>query len=799
MKLPLSWLREYVDVDASAEEIAERLTFSGTEVEGIQHVGAGCEAIIVGEVLAWEKHPKADRLRLCRLFDGSHELPVVCGADNFDVGDKVALAPVGATLPDGLTIKEAKLRGEVSQGMLCAEDELGLSADHAGIMILPADAAPGTPLLDVMGGIESVLELEVTWNRPDCLCVIGMAREVAALYGVDLKLPAPVLEETGKPIEAWTRVEVQDAADCPRYTARVLTDAELKPSPIWMRRRLACCGVRPINNVVDITNYVMLECGHPLHAFDFAMLKESRIVVRRAAEGEPMATLDDEERRLTPEMLVIADAERPVAVAGIMGGAGSEISDATQTVLLESATFDPALTHRTSVALGLSTESSHRFERTVDRATVEWASRRAAALMGEHCGATLAAGVIDVCAEAAGQEPIVCRLGRLESLLGVSFSRDEVLALLARLQIPVAESDDETVSVLPPSFRPDLKIEADIFEEIARIHGLDEVPAAAPVGRVVVDADDARPRAVVACRDHLVGLGLSEIMNYSFLSGQLLDRFGKDADGRRVALLDPVSADHGIMRDSLIPQMAESLGHNAAHQELNAACFEIGRVFYRAEDGIQEEDHLSIGLMGQPQGWGDGAADTSPEGAFLRIKGLLEELVRVQNAPALELQPDTHPAFEPGWCVALLTGGKNIGILGLLMASIRHQWRIQVPVTVAELKLDAILSQTHDVQAFKAIQVYPSVARDLALLVDETVRHGDIVQVIESNAPMELTGVDLFDIFRSEEIGDGRKSMAYSLTYRSAERTLTDEETNRLHVAIMDRLRQELKAEIRER
>ncbi|MDP6491746.1 MAG: phenylalanine--tRNA ligase subunit beta, partial [Kiritimatiellia bacterium] len=413
MKLPLSWLREYVDVDASAEEIAEKLTFSGTEVEGIEHVGAGCESIIVGEVLAWEKHPKADRLRLCRVSDGSNELPVVCGADNFDAGDKVALAPVGATLPDGMTIKEAKLRGEVSQGMLCAEDELGLSADHAGIMILPADAAAGTPLLDVMGGVETVLELEVTWNRPDCLCVIGMAREVAALYGLDLKIPEPALEETGKPVEEWTRVEVQDAADCPRYTARVLTDAELKPSPMWMRRRLACCGVRPINNVVDITNYVMLECGHPLHAFDFAMLKESRIVVRRAAEGEQMATLDDEERRLTPEMLVIADAERPVAVAGIMGGAGSEISDATQTVLLESATFDPALTHRTSVALGLSTESSHRFERTVDRATVEWASRRAAALMGEHCGATLAAGVIDVCGEAAGQAPIVCRLGRL--------------------------------------------------------------------------------------------------------------------------------------------------------------------------------------------------------------------------------------------------------------------------------------------------------------------------------------------------------------------------------------------------
>jgi len=326
MKLPLSWLREFVDVEASAEEIAEKLTFSGTEVEGVERVGAGCEDVIVGEVRAWEKHPQADRLRLCRVFDGANELPVVCGADNFDAGDKVALAPVGATLPGGMKIKEATLRGEISQGMFCAEDELGLSTDHGGIMLLPPETVAGTPLLEVLGGIETVLELEVTWNRPDCLSVIGMAREVAALYGVELKVPDPVLTESGKPVTEWIRVEVADAVDCPRYTARVLTGAVLKPSPFWMRRRLTCCGVRPISNIVDITNYVMLECGQPLHAFDFAMLTDSRIVVRRAQSGERMATLDDAPRALTESMLMIADAARPVAVAGIMGGAGSEIN-----------------------------------------------------------------------------------------------------------------------------------------------------------------------------------------------------------------------------------------------------------------------------------------------------------------------------------------------------------------------------------------------------------------------------------------------------------------------------------------
>jgi phenylalanyl-tRNA synthetase beta chain len=799
MKLPLSWLREYVDVEAPAEEIAERLTFAGTEVEGIERIGAGCEDIIVGEVRAWEKHPQADRLRLCRVFDGANELPVVCGADNFDAGDKVALAPVGATLPDGMKIKQATLRGQISQGMLCAEDELGLSTDHGGIMLLPPETVAGTPLLEVLGGIQTVLELEVTWNRPDCLSVIGMAREVAALYGVELKVPQPVLTESGKPVTEWTRVEVADAADCARYTARVLTGAVLKPSPLWMRRRLTCCGVRPINNIVDITNYVMLECGQPLHAFDFAMLTDSRIVVRRAAAGERMATLDDEDRALTESMLVIADAERPVAVAGIMGGAGSEITDRTQTVLLESATFDPALTHSTSVALGLSTDASHRFERTVDCATTEWASRRAAVLMAELADAAVAPGVIDVQAAPQAAAPIVCRLARLRSILGVPFERAEVLRILTALQIPATEAGDDVIHVRPPSFRPDLKIEADVIEEVIRVHGLDELPATDPIGRIVVDADDARPRAVAACRGHLVGLGLSEIMNYSFLSSRALDRFGRDRVAQRVELLDPVSVDHGVMRDSLIPQLAESLGRNVTHQELDAACFEIGRVFFREKGAIGEEDHLSIGIMGRAAGSPAGRAPVTPEATFLRLKGVLEELARVQNVSDVAWTPSEDPAFETGWCVALSIDGVVVGRAGLLTAKIRHNWRIQNPVALAEIKLDPIISQLHDTKSFKPIPVYPSVARDLAVIVDESVPHGDILRVINLVAPEELTNIALFDIFRSKELGNGRKSMAYTLTFRSAERTLTDEETNSQHAAIMDRLREELGAEIKER
>ncbi|NQU38578.1 MAG: phenylalanine--tRNA ligase subunit beta [Lentisphaerae bacterium] len=799
MKLPLSWLRDYVAVEASAEEIAERLTFSGTEVEGIERVGAGCEDIIVGEIRSVAPHPKADRLCLCRVFDGQSEVSVVCGADNVAKGQKAAFAPLGALLPDGTKIKEAKLRGEVSQGMLCAEDELGLSTDHAGIMVLPPEAVAGTPLLELLGGVETVLELEVTWNRPDCLSVIGMAREVAALYGLPLTLPEVSLKESGKPVEEWTSVEVADAVDCPRYTARVLTDTNLRSSPLWMRRRLACCGIRAINNVVDITNYVMIECGQPLHAFDFAMLSEGRIVVRRAGAGEPMATLDDEPRQLTAEMLVIADAERPVAVAGIMGGAGSEIGESTRTVLLESAAFDPAITHRTSVALGLATESSHRFERSVDVGRVEWASRRAAALIAELGEAVVAPGVIDIYGGQPIGHEITCRSARLKQVLGITVPREAVLKILAGLQIPVVSETPDALAVAPPSFRPDLRIEADVIEEVARLHGLEQIPAADPVGRIVMDADETRPRAVRRCREHLVGLGLSEIMHYSFLAPQSLDRFGPDTNGRRVTLLDPVSADHSVMRDSLIPQLAESLGRNAAHQEMEAACFEIGRVFFREAGEIREEDRLSIGLMGHRSGDRSERRPVEPEEAFLWLKGILNELLRVQNRPTAELAPLAHPAFDAGWCVTVSVGGESIGLMGLLTEPIRHTWRIQNPVAIAEVRLDAVLSQQNGPQPFTPIQAYPSVARDVAMIVGEAVQHTDVVRVMRAGAPAELTAIDLFDIFRSEELGAGRKSMAYALTYRSGERTLTDEETNRMQAVVMENLRRELSAEIRER
>jgi len=800
MKVPLSWLKEYIEVDASAAEIAERLTFSGMEVESISRVGHDYTGIVVGEVLSVEPHPRADLLRVCRVSDGSGELTVVCGATNFSVGDKAPLATVGARLPDGTAIKQVRIRGQLSDGMLCAEDELDISDDHGGIMLLPRDTAPGTPFAELMGPPEDVIELEITWNRPDCLSVIGVAREVAALYGLSLKLPSVDYPESDVPAGELIRIDVEDPIGCPRYTARVLQDIRLGPSPLWLQRRLALSGVRPISNVVDITNYVMLECGQPLHAFDHERLGEGRIVVRRARRGEILQTLDGLDRDIDPETLVIADGCRPVAVAGIMGGLGSEIGESTQRVLLESACFDPAMTHRTSCRLGLSTESSHRFERGVDMGGADWASRRAAALMVELAGASAAGGVIDRYPGSQTDRRVSCRFGRVRSLIGVDIADDDIVSILESLQLPVESRDDSACSVRVPSFRGDLQIEADLIEEVARIHGLADIPAAAPSAVLTLNASNGPAMSVIRCRRNLVGLGLNEIVNYSFVSSTLLDLFGADEAGSRVVLPNPVSRDHDVLRDSLAPQMVECLGRNLARQVERVAFFEMGRVFAKRADGaIDEEERVCIGLMGRMDLVGDRRRPVSAQEMFLWAKGIVESLCLSQRVGSLSLEAADDARFEEGQRVRIHSAeGGILGVLGIVREGIRQHWRLVEPVAVAELKRDALLKGADALINRQPAGAYPGVSRDVAVIVDESVRHEDVLHVIEETAPAELTCVELFDIFRSNRIGHGRKSLAYSMTYRSLERTLTDEEANGFHETVRNALKSRLNAEIRE-
>ncbi len=800
MRLPISWLKDYVEFNDTPQGLAAKLTFSGTEVEGIETIGGTFEGVVVAEVLAVDKHPNADKLTLCRVNTGTGELVVVCGAPNVKPGLKVPFAPAGVTLPNGLKLKAAKIRGVESLGMLCAEDELKISDDHSGLLVLDPKWTPGTPLAEVFGPPETVLELEVTPNRPDCLSVIGIAREVAAMYGSTLRWPDVKYAETSTPVSTLTRVDIEDSEGCPRYTARILNDVKIGPSPAWMRRRLELSGIRAINNVVDITNYVMLECGQPLHAFDQSLLHEGRIVVRRFRAGEKLATLDGIDRPLGESMLVIADATRPVAVAGVMGGAGSEIHADTRTVLLESAYFKPQDIRATSKKLGLSTESSYRFERGIDIDRVEWASRRAAQLMADHAGATVAAGVLDVFPRPRSEKTVSCRFERVRDLTGIDATGDQIAAVFQSLELPVVQRDANACTVRIPAFRVDLDREIDLTEEFARIFGLDKIPAPSPRAELVPGADDRPIRAARRCRDILVGLGLREIMNYSFVADVLLNRFDPSDAERRLVLPNPVSLEQGTMRNSLIPQLAETLGRNLAHQIPEAGLFEMGRVFGVGSDGRPcEEDRLAVGLMGPVGRTGlDRHRAVEPEDMFLWVKGLWEQLTAALGVKDAAMRPAPRPYLEDGRAAELVIGGESVGILGLLASRIRKEWRMSNPAAVLEVRVAPLISRVFLGKTFSAMAAYPSVVRDAAILVDRNVKHEDILQIVQKAAPKELERVELFDIFTGEGIGAGKKSLAYSFTYRSLTRTLTDEDANRYHESVKGALKKELGVEVRE-
>ena len=804
MKVPLSWLSEYVDLSGlTAKDLSDKLTFSGVEVEGIDEVGATLgDAFVVGEVLTCVAHPNSDHLHVCTVSDGKQELQIVCGAPNCTAGIKVPLARIGAVVPEGgFTIKQAKLRGVASSGMLCSARELKLSEDHAGLMILDQALQAGTPLRDILPPPETVLDLEITWNRPDCLSIIGIAREFAALLGRPVKLPDVAFPEAAATTATLAAVQVEEPALCPRYTARVLTTVQDGPAPAWMRRRLELCGVRPISLIVDVTNYVMLECGQPLHAFDYRRVTDQTIVVRRARPGECMKTLDGVERKLDEQMLVIADPVAALAVAGVMGGAGSEIAvGGTDSVLLESATFASPSVKRTATLLNLRTESSYRFERGVDPGLADWASRRASSLLARHGGATVSAQALDADARPKEARRVTLRFARGRDTIGVALEDARMVGILEALGLKAEARTPEAATFVIPSWRLDLEVEADLIEEIARVHGLAAIHSRPPQSVVVPDAHDAGTRAVDRCRQILLSLGFTEAVHYSFMSATDLDVFDKRAQAARLVLPNPVSADYAVMRDSLVPQLTAALGRNHARQVDAAALFELGRVFWRdADDNPAEETRVALGLYG-PIGR-SGLDRRRPVGnaeAALWLKGTLETLATRLHAGAITLRAAAHPAMESGWASEVLLDGEVIGMLGLVAGSMRHQWRMACPLVVAEVKLLPLLGEVERVPQVKSVPAYPSIRRDLALVAPCELTHGEIVAEIRRTAPSDLTEIALFDIFESKEIGSDRRSLAYTLEFRSSSRTLTDDEVNAAFRKIIAALKSTLRVEIRE-
>jgi phenylalanyl-tRNA synthetase beta chain len=808
MKLPLSWLNEYVKVDdIDPKDLCEKLTRAGLQVESIEQVGTPQlpDDFVVVDVLSCVDHPDSDHLHVCQVSDGAQTYQVVCGAPNMRTGIKTAFAKIGAVIPDGgFKIKKGKLRGVESFGMCCSARELCLGDSHDGILEFPPETPAGAFVRDVVPGErpETVIDVDITWNRPDALSVIGLAREFAAILHREITLPPVDFTESDVPVEDEVTVIVDDPVKCPRYTARVLTSVVDGPSPAWLAKRLELCGVRSLGLVVDVTNYVMLELGQPLHAFDHTTLADRTIVVRTAKEGERLKTLDGVERALDPSMLLICDTRRPNAIAGVMGGEESEIAAGTRSVMLESALFETTSTKFTATKLGLSTEASYRYIRGVDKDLADFASRRAAHLLQRHGQAVVARGVVDVDNRPQPLNPdVTLDFERARRLIGIPVSDDEMVSILQALGLTrrTTGADAARVAFGIPSWRYDLSLEADLVEEVARIYGLDNIPDTMPSAPSVSPLDDAPFRAKARVRELATALGFSEAMHYSFLSQKELDEFDPRAADRRLVIPDPVSAEYNVMRDSLLPQMMGSLGRNAAHQLERALLFEIGKVFGCENGRPVESERLALGFVGPVgrEALRTRAAVTEEE-AVLWLKGAVSELIAKLHAGKLDFTSADHPAFTPGAALTVKLNGRPVGVLGALSAKLRHPYRLTTQMALCEIDLKPLLARTDSLGRVSAVPQFPLVRRDVALIAARDVSHATVETVIRRNGGRELTRVELFDIFKSKDLKDGRRSLAYALEFRSAERTLTDEEVGRSFQRIVEALKATPGIEVRE-
>ena len=797
MNVTLNWLKAYIDFEFSPSELSDRLTMLGVEVESVKQLGTDLEGIIVGSVTSIRPHPNADKLVLCQVdTGGTEELQIVCGAPNVREGMLAPVATIGATLPVGLTIKRAKLRGETSEGMLCSEKELGLSDDAAGLMELPTDTHLGIPLSEALRLDDVVFELEITPNRPDCLSLIGVAREIRAETGNPLKLPTVDLKESSTNAGDLTSVTI-DAPDlCPRYAARVIQGVKVSESPAWLQQRLESVGIGVINNIVDITNFVLMEYGQPLHAFDYDKLTENRIVVRRATDGEHITTLDEVERELTPDMLVIADAEKPVALAGIMGGYDSEITETTCDVLLESAYFNPSSVRATAKALGISTEASYRFERGADPGVTLAALNRAAQLIAELADGTVCEGTVDVYP---GQQPLTqlqLRPERVNFVLGTTLQAAEMAQILNRLGFDV-DTTEETYQVSVPTFRSDITREIDLIEEIARVHGYDNIPTTLPKGDIPVPAPDPKTEVRTRIKHFLLAAGMMEAVNYSFCDPNCFDKIRLNANDplrNTLQLRNPLSPEMSVLRTTLTPSLLENAQHNRNHQIDTIALFEIGSVFLH--DGEEKEPERVAGVLAGQIGEGVYSDPYRPPD-FFDIKGLVEGMLEASGVVDWTLQKTGVPTFHPGRNAEVLLGDKRIGVFGEAHPEILENYDLPYKAYLFEFDLEGLTDAATFTKRFEPISIYPKVARDLAIVVNKDILSDMPTELIYTTGGDSVDSVRLFDVYEGEQVPEGKKSLAYTITYHSATETLTDKAVNALHEKVVKRLNREIGAELR--
>ncbi len=801
MIISVNWLREYVDFGITPEELADRLTMAGLEVEGIEYRGKGLENIVVAQILGMRPHPDATKLSLCDVTDGGKNYNIVCGASNMKPGDKVALAKIGTELPpgpkfpEGMTIKKAKIRGEVSEGMLCAENEIGLGEESDGIMILPASSKVGARLIDELGLSDVIFEINVTPNRPDCLSVVGIAREVAAILGTELNYPDFTVPESDEDINRLAEVELLDSQKCPRYSCRVINNVSIGPSPAWLRTRLESSGTRSINNVVDVTNYVLLELGQPLHAFDYDLVEEREIVVRAAGDGETIKTLDGTERKLTRDDLLICDGKRPVALAGVMGGANTEVSESTKNILLESAYFDPSTVRKTSKKTGLKSESSYRFERGVDPNGVTRALDRAAALIAELSGGRVAKGRIDEYPVRIEPAAIDLSLSRVNSILGTGIDAGEIMRISEGLGFEKEARSNGDISFRIPTWRVDVTREIDVIEEVARLHGYGSVPVTLPP--VVMKSETADPAKKVEkrFREIFISGGFSEAINFSYEDYELLSLFGKS---EALRILNPLSSEGAVMRTSLLPGLIRNAALNLNRQEQSVRLFETGKIFIPGGDGglPVEITKLAAAATGRrlPELWDKEELD------FYDLKSLLDKgLEALSVSEEIKFRRASEIGFlHPGKSAVLSAGDEDFGFIGELHPDLHDRLGISKRLYVAELDLDALTRKYRKTRkSFTPLPKFPSVRRDIALIVDEETPASSILEEITKLDSKLIENAEVFDVFTGSPVEKGKKSVAVSLQLRAQDKTLTEEEINKVQDKTIKKLQLALGADLR--
>ena len=793
MNISLNLLRQIIDCDWSYEKIAEKLTLSGTEVEAIEHKGREIGGIIAAKVITKSTVQGSDKLSLCTIDTGKESLQVVCGAPNVDANQIVLFAPVGASLPNGVKLEKAKIHGVESFGMILSEAELDLTPEGDVIAVLPSDIEPGTPLEKIIDYKDTIFELEITPNRPDCLSHVGIARELQALGGGKVKYPDISLREISELAKDAIKIGIDDPDGCPRYTGRVIRGVKIAQSPLWLKMIVSYLGMRPINNVVDITNYIMMEMGQPLHAFDFDLLKKPEIVVRKAKDGEKFVTLDKVTRTLNAQHLLITDGIEPVALAGIMGGLHSEVIPETTNVLLESAYFNPVVIRRGAKAIGLASESSRRFERGVDPELAPKANDRACKLIAEICGGKILKGIIDSYPQKFLGVEIDLRPSRVNHLLGADISDNEISGILRGLEIP--HQIEGNIKVRQPSFRPDLTREVDFIEEIARIYGFDNIPARFQPGGDLSATTTRFARIREKARSYLVGAGCLEVFPITLADCKLAERLGLEEHS--VRLFNPLSEEMSIVRPNLLLTMLPIIRRNLGFREKNLSLFEIGNVYFPAKDGIvpTQGTRIGIALAGQeaPDFWGMKWRQRD----IYSLKGLLEDLTDYLKLRQINLKPTSNFVFDIGYGFDVYCGDNLIGQMGRLSASALDAADIKEAIFFAELDFDLISELSSEAVVAKELARFPSADRDIAILVDEAIPAAEIQAAIAVAGGAIVEETWIFDLYKGKNIPQGKRSLAFGIKYRLPDRTLTDEEVNQAQNRIISALETKFNAELR--